>query len=76
MSNSAKQIIKKQPQIAIQRKKSYNVVISAIFCFLFAFILYSNTLNHSYVLDDNDIIINNWVVKKGVLNNSVVISKR
>lgn len=34
--------------------------------FLFTFILYSNTLNHKFVLDDFGVLADNWVIKKGV----------
>ena len=37
-----------------------------ILVFLFAFLLYANTLGHKYVLDDNGAIKTNWVVKKGL----------
>ena len=38
----------------------------ATICFLFAFILYSNTFKHTYVLDDYPILAKNFVVTKGV----------
>ena len=38
----------------------------ATICFLFAFILYSNTFKHTYVLDDYPILSKNFVVTKGV----------
>lgn len=34
--------------------------------FIFAFLLYSNTFNHSYVLDDNDVIAQNSITRKGI----------
>ena len=42
--------------------------LKAILAFLIAasgILLYSNTLNHGFVLDDNSAIENNWLVKKG-----------
>ena len=41
------------------------IVLPAI-CFIFAFILYSNTIKHSFVLDDNSAITKNTNVTKGV----------
>jgi len=40
---------------------SYIVIL-----FLFGFLLYSNTLDHNYVLDDFSVIKDNRVVKKGI----------
>lgn len=37
-----------------------------IILFLFTFLLYSNTLNHKFVLDDFGALADNWVVKKGL----------
>jgi hypothetical protein len=37
----------------------------AIFIAIISFALYSNTLNHGFVLDDNSAIENNWLVKGG-----------
>jgi len=69
MSKKAKkmnEIINKQEKTLEPFKKPKTVLYSAIFCFLFAFVLYSNTFNHSYVLDDYGAIADNWVVKKGI----------
>lgn len=38
----------------------------AIIIFIFAFLLYSNTINHDYVLDDFGALKDNWVVKSGL----------
>jgi tetratricopeptide (TPR) repeat protein len=40
--------------------------VSGFVCFLFAFLLYSNTFTHSYVYDDFSVLSENWVVKEGV----------
>jgi len=69
MSSKAKKVNKfekNQQQLTVSVKKSYSLYISAIICFLFAFVLYSNTFKHSYVLDDGGIITDNKVVTKGV----------
>jgi len=65
--------IHEKQQKSLQTKKSYRVYVLAIICFLFAFILYSNTLKHSYVLDDNGVISSNWLVKKGVQSIPVIL---
>ncbi len=65
--------IKKQPQIPVQNKKSFHIYTSAVLCFLFAFILYSNTFKHSYVLDDYGVTANNWVIKKGVQGIPIIL---
>ncbi len=46
--------------------KNINTYLLALICFLFAFVLYSNTFKHSYVLDDFTVMSDNFVVKKGV----------
>jgi len=48
--------------------------IWAFFCFAFAFVLYSNTLKHSYVLDDYSALADNWVIKKGVEGIPVILT--
>jgi len=57
---------KQQQKVALPIKGSYSVLVSAAICFVVAFVLYSNTFKHSYVLDDGGIIKDNWVVKKGL----------
>ena len=57
----------------ISEKKSYRVLFYAIVCFFFAFLLYANTLNHSYVLDDGGLISDNWVVTKGVQGIPIIL---
>ncbi len=47
-------------------KPMNNPVYIKIFLFLFAFVLYANTLNHDYVLDDFSVIKENIIVKKGL----------
>ena len=76
MSKKAKkinEITKKQPQIAVSIKKPWSVFTSAVVCFLFAFLLYSNTLKHAYVLDDYGAVADNWVVKKGVQGIPIIL---
>ena len=57
----------------VSEKKSYRVLFYAIVCFFFAFLLYANTLNHSYVLDDGGLISDNWVVTKGVQGIPIIL---
>ena len=54
-------------------KRSYSVLVSATICFVVAFVLYSNTLKHSYVLDDGGVIKDNWVVKKGLQGIPIIL---
>ena len=49
------------------------IVLPAI-CFIFAFILYSNTFNHSFVLDDYDAYATNSVVKKGIQGIPIILN--
>ncbi len=42
------------------------VSYAAWICALFAFLLYANTLNHEYTVDDGTVISNNKITKKGV----------
>lgn len=44
----------------------YPTTAYILILFLFGFLLYSNTLNHNYVLDDFSVIKDNRVVKKGL----------
>ncbi|MFZ4399938.1 MAG: tetratricopeptide repeat protein [Bacteroidales bacterium] len=69
MSKKAKKIngiVNKTHNIAEPKRKSSGIFLSAGICFVFAFILYANTLKHDYVLDDYGALADNWVVKKGV----------
>ena len=66
---------KKELKVSSIIKKSYNNFVSGAICFLFAFILYSNTLNHSFVLDDYDSYAANSVVKKDIINSIPIILK-
>jgi len=43
--------------------------------FLFAFLLYANTLNHGYALDDNPAIAYNKVISKGLSKASTILTK-
>ncbi|MEI8203040.1 MAG: tetratricopeptide repeat protein [Bacteroidota bacterium] len=56
----------KQVPIDFLQKSHYKEYILAGFCFLFAFVLYSHTFKHQYVLDDYSVLADNWLVKKGV----------
>ena len=75
MSKKAKKInaISNKQVIAVPKSKSSNVFLSASICFLFAFLLYSNTIKHAYVLDDYGAIADNWVVKKGVQGIPIIL---
>jgi len=43
--------------------------------FLFAFLLYANTLNHDYALDDNPAIVYNEVITKGLSETLTILTK-
>ncbi|MEI6821610.1 MAG: tetratricopeptide repeat protein [Bacteroidota bacterium] len=49
-----------------------NFILPTI-CFVFAFLLFSNTFNHSFVLDDYDAYANNSVVKKGIQGIPIIL---
>ena len=55
-----------QPSVAHQEKnrKSNRIIMFVIF--LFAFLLYANTLNHGYVLDDDVVYLKNKDVQAGL----------
>ncbi|NVN95773.1 MAG: tetratricopeptide repeat protein [Bacteroidetes bacterium] len=77
MSKKAKkinEIATKQAQKVVSSKKTINVYTTALICFLFAFMLYSNTLKHDYVLDDYGAVADNWVVKKGVQGIPIILT--
>lgn len=46
-----------------------------IFIFLFGFLLYANTINHDYVLDDKPAIEENRLVKNGLAGIPLIITK-
>ena len=51
--------------MAKQSKKNNTVLIMSVIIALFAFLLYANTINNGYVLDDFSVIKENIVTKKG-----------
>ena len=57
---------KKTHSVPTPAPKKQNIYLPAFICFIFAFLLYSNTIMHTYVMDDNSAVFKNWVVKKGV----------
>ncbi len=48
------------------REKRKFLIVSSVTIFSFAFLLYSNTINHDYALDDTGAIQQNVNVKKGI----------
>jgi hypothetical protein len=48
-----------------QEKRKF-LIVSSVTIFSFAFLLYSNTINHDYALDDTGAIQQNLNVKKGI----------
>ena len=65
-ANKLNKNIQKKTNTTTVVKKSSVIFVYALICFLFAFALYSNTLKHAYVLDDNDNFTKNTVITKGV----------
>ena len=55
----------------LERKKKSNRsfrLMLGLFVAILGFLLYSNTLNHGFVLDDNGLIEDNTSTKKGITN--------
>ena len=64
MKKKAKKNIKKQKSKVIWTSK--NKWLIGLLFFVFGFLLYANTLNHSYTLDDFSVIKENYVTKQGL----------
>lgn len=58
--------IPKKPVVIIKKKPKKMEKWFSLILFAFAFLLYTNTLNHGYVLDDFGALKDNWVVKSGL----------
>ncbi|MEM6320418.1 MAG: tetratricopeptide repeat protein [Bacteroidota bacterium] len=56
---------KKQTNKSSKNKKALDFQLATILA-LFAFFLYSNTLNHGYALDDSMVVEKNYIVQKGI----------
>jgi tetratricopeptide (TPR) repeat protein len=56
----------KSVQSSLLKSENITIRFQLLIIFLFSFILYANTLNNSFVLDDYSTIEGNWLVKKGV----------
>ena len=56
----------KQRQTAGSANKPGEVIIAAIICFTLAFLLYSNTFRHGYVMDDYSVVAENSFVQQGL----------
>ncbi len=66
--------VKKQVEATIPKKGKMNLYLMSIFCFFFAFVLYANTLKHSYALDDWDALANNRIVQQGIKGIPTILS--
>lgn len=69
MGNTHKIKHKKTPNnsaVTIENKPNKMEKWFSIILFIFAFLLYSNTLNHGYVLDDFGALKDNWIIKSGL----------
>jgi tetratricopeptide (TPR) repeat protein len=51
---------------SIAAKSSKTTLLIAALCFAFGFLLYTNTLQHDYTLDDFSVIKENYVTKQGI----------
>ncbi|MEI6347479.1 MAG: tetratricopeptide repeat protein [Bacteroidota bacterium] len=61
-----------KPTIA-PKSSSNEVYILGFIIFVFTFLLYSNTLQHKYVLDDFGALADNWIIKKGVSGIPIIL---
>ena len=62
-------------QIAIlQNETKQNLWLPSLLLGLFAFLLYANTLNHGYALDDYSVIKDNYITKKGLAGISELLT--
>lgn len=46
--------------------KHFNTGLWALIIFFMAFLLYTNSIPHGFVLDDSGVLKDNWVVKRGI----------
>lgn len=71
MSQSSKKSKLSQKKIVEQKKsnpviKKNNSIYFSLIVFFSAFLVYLNTINHGYVLDDYGVLKDNWIVKSGI----------
>ncbi len=57
----------------IENKKNNSIYFSII-VFISAFLVYVNTFNHGYVLDDYGVLKDNWIVKSGINGIPTILS--
>jgi Flp pilus assembly protein TadD len=57
----------------VPKSSSNEVYILGFIIFVFTFLLYSNTLQHKYVLDDFGALADNWIIKKGVSGIPIIL---
>ena len=50
----------------VKKSRHFNEWLWAVILFLFAFMIYANSIPHEYVLDDYSVLKDNFVVKRGV----------
>lgn len=60
-------------QIVKQNERDRNYLWT-ILIFLFTFLLYSNTLQHKFVLDDFGALADNWIIKKGISGIPIILT--
>jgi len=65
MSKNKSQKKEKQSQIIQPKQTKNNNLIFGIIVFVSAFVIYSNTFKHDYVLDDYGVLKDNWIIKSG-----------
>jgi protein O-mannosyl-transferase len=62
------------PLTVVASKSNDRLYLWGILIFLFTFILYSNTLQHKFVLDDFGALADNWVIKKGISGIPIILN--
>jgi tetratricopeptide (TPR) repeat protein len=72
---------KKKSQAGKSSQPEQNIQVSfdvskwgALICFIIGFLLYSNTFQHYWVLDDYGVLKDNWVVKSGTEGISTILT--
>lgn len=73
MAKNKKQFQQKSKTPVEHKPSRKKFLVYYVFIFLVAFVAYSNTFNHGYVLDDFSVIKENFVVKQGTAGISTIL---
>lgn len=72
---TATSIEKKTTKNLLSNQNVINIRLwGAVLSFSIAFVLYVNTFNHGWVLDDYGVLANNWVTKSGIKGISTILT--